>query len=350
MAHAVKSGSFQSAVGLVVSRRRCWLAVLLGRVFCTVCVTAALASRLPNTSGMDPDDYDAWLGVEEPAPPVAVVKAKVAPLAVPAPLVVGPPPLERAPCRDQLRVLLKLDGKTGKPVTVNTAAAQEVRVTRAGNGLAAKAGRFVEAMLDEINVAHGLDLYPLTFGDLCSHIAPGRELLAAAKKVRQHSILADVQQATINLSGKAFTQDLLGLLTQKHEAGQLTPAEVAAIAGVSTSHVRHSRQQANKGVQGALYKLNRNPHPSKRTPYPELEVEAVKRWMGEKNPARSGDSKVIFWMLQNAEDFFHDHYRSVRGQVHYPCNPTRSMRAQLVPVSLPPVPHRSKYLRSRCSC
>jgi hypothetical protein len=45
------------------------------------------------------------------------------------------------------------------------------------------------------------------------------------------------------------------------------------------------------------------------------ETVATRDWMGTRCPARSGDQQAICWMTQGFSDFYHDEYRTAKGQV-----------------------------------
>ena len=52
-----------------------------------------------------------------------------------------------------------------------------------------------------------------------------------------------------------------------------------------------------------------------RTSWHDSEKEATIEWMQRENPSRSGDTKTICWMVKNKDDFYHEEYRSLGGQL-----------------------------------
>ena len=264
---------------------------------------------------MDPDDLDKLWAESEMAVqlPPAAPAGPVPPAAlVPLPAPPVPPAAPRKTASEQLRALLTI---TGAPKKLDTVESVRRRVERPGNGIAVRTARLLEGILDELNDRHNLRQHPLTLRSVLLHLSEGRELLSAAQTARRHAIIAEAGTLLARTAGRANQADVLGVLAGKHGAGQLAPAEIAALTGKSAAYVRRCRAAHSAGRLGSFFTLQRTPNPRERSTYPDLEVMATVRWMGERNPARSGDSKVICWMMQDKEDFYYDHYRSLAGQV-----------------------------------
>lgn len=275
-------------------------------------------------------------GQRPPAAPAAPVPP-AAPVLLPGPPI--PPPAPRKPASEQLRALLTT---FGAPRRLDTVESVRRRVERPDNGIAVRTARLLEKVLEELNDLHDLRKYPLTLRGVLVQVVEGKRLLAAAGSARRNAILAEAGTMLARTAGRANQADVIGVLAGKHGAGQLTPAEVAGLTGKSASYVRQCRAAGNAGRIGTFFTLQRTPNPVERTTYPDVEVMATVRWMGERNPARSGDSKVICWMVQDREDFYYDHYRSLSGQVC--CCSCASLISCCVRVRC-----RSRYSKWRCS-
>ena len=179
-------------------------------------------------------------------------------------------------------------------------------------------------------------------------------------------------------AGRANKQGTLGLLAKQNSAGSITTARVQQLTKLSRAHINRAKAAANSGDNGAfgytmrsgantatklcLTRLHADLGPclddecqllhecqccrnhkqclpsackgwnakkaaennrrriawlslQKRTHLSQAEEIATKRWMRAANPARSGDSKVICWMVKNKFDFYYEEYRTVDAMV-----------------------------------
>ena len=107
-------------------------------------------------------------------------------------------------------------------------------------------------------------------------------------------------------AGKAAMRIVAGTMAQ-----HLPSKSVENLVGKSNSFV----VKAKKEVSVSQKPCFDNPPPVSRNPYTEDEKMAVREWMLEKNPARSGDEKARAWMSKTKTAFYSEEYRSVEGMI-----------------------------------
>lgn len=187
------------------------------------------------------------------------------------------------------------------------------RVTRKG-GIADTVADAVVDLIEGINEAQGLQLFPLTEELLISRLSHGKELQVALKSRSNESAWANQCKKILGNVGPACKSAVIAMCT----APDLDAHTIAEAANVTDRWVRVCRSKHNdKNFFNSGKRKGEGPHAASngRKSVPASEQAAVREFMLQENPARSGDTQPIAWMSKGRTDFYFEDYRSARGQL-----------------------------------
>jgi hypothetical protein len=205
--------------------------------------------------------------------------------------------------------------KGGRPRTVDTEKSARTRVLRKDPpGYAVKIATLFTTIIEEVNAAHNLELYPLTLSDVLPHLEEGCALLKAVDVSHETRVLAQSAINMVDEAGRACKAGVLGVLATPNDQGSIPHRRVVELSGMSSTHVRDARKNVMAGNLGTFGNQTKVQGVS-RTGTPAAEKEATRQWMSNENPARSGDQQEICWMVKDKEDFYFEDYRSLPGQL-----------------------------------
>ena len=268
----------------------------------------------------------------------------------------------------------------GRPSTVSTKESQKKKVMRKDQfGIATKVALLLESVIADINKLHGLDKYPLSIRNILSCMQEGKQILDDCKKVQRSEVMAQAQLDLVDGAGRAHTSAMLGSMAKANKKGKMKTKDLSELTGKSESWIRACRLQVERSGLGALGDTNKTGYrkahmlcPTRldrshgectdkdcrllhdcqcckdgsvhsasvcpkwnatkalradkarlkritklvRRTCEEAEVFSTQLWMQEENPARSGDQKIICWMVKGRFDFFHENYRSNHFSSH----------------------------------
>ena len=133
-------------------------------------------------------------------------------------------------------------------------------------------------------------------------------------------MLAKKALEIFDVAGPACKGGVLGVLAAKDADGEgtLATAQLSKITGASTRSVRRARQADANGDANYFNSAQRRGEgahaKTKRSTVILSEYDATRKYMYESNPARSGDTMAVAWMVKSKGDFYYEEYRSVAGQ------------------------------------
>ena len=111
-----------------------------------------------------------------------------------------------------LELLTRLLSRTGRPPAPNaTIASVRIRVIRkTPPGFAVRTAQLFEAIIENVNKVHGLDLSPLTLHNILERMEEGTTILSEIKNSKETRVLAQAAVSMTHGAGRAMY--VLGVL------------------------------------------------------------------------------------------------------------------------------------------
>ncbi len=179
--------------------------------------------------------------------------------------------------------------------------------------IAGQVANLVEDICTDVSRSRDLVSNPLTVNDVLKFAPRAKDLITAVNAAKENEILATNAVALGKMRGRAFTTEVVGVLSRN-----LDVQRAMELFNVSETTVRDSvremytRLDATAEQKGPFETMNMRPG-VKREKISREERDITREWFLAMNPARSGDVKPTAWMTQSPADFYFTEYR---GRYH----------------------------------